>query len=145
MCFHSWFNCSEPEFDFSPPCVHCSMFALSALSNWQLFASVTSKEAGENGKMHRVARSSFILGFCFERIKTYWTVYGCMSHTPDLFVYSIAFCIIFDMHISKGSSECIGCPLLQVYVHCVCALGWVKCRAQIPSMGHHTWPHTTYI
>ncbi len=33
----------------------------------------------------------------------------------------------------------IGCPLLRVYVHyCVCALGWVKCRAQIPSMGHHT-------
>ncbi len=27
----------------------------------------------------------------------------------------------------------------------VCALGWVKCRAQIPSMGHHTWPHTTSL
>ncbi len=40
----------------------------------------------------------------------------------------------------------IGCPLLRVYVHyCVCALGWVKCRAQIPSMGHHTWPHTTSL
>ncbi len=44
----------------------------------------------------------------------------------------------------------IGCPLLRVCVHsvclftshcCVCALGWVKCRPQIPSMGHHTWPH----
>ncbi len=22
---------------------------------------------------------------------------------------------------------------------CVCALGWVKCRAQIQSMGRHTW------
>ncbi len=38
-------------------------------------------------------------------------------------------------------------PLLRVRVHsvcvhcCVCALGWVKFRAQIPSMGHHTWPH----
>ncbi len=33
-----------------------------------------------------------------------------------------------------------------VCVHyCVCALGWVKCRAQIPSMGHHTWPHVTSI
>ncbi len=40
----------------------------------------------------------------------------------------------------------IGCPLLQVYVHyCVCTLGWVKCRAQILSMGHHTWPHTTSL
>ncbi len=28
---------------------------------------------------------------------------------------------------------------------CVCALGWVKCRAQIPSMGHHTWPHITSL
>ncbi len=32
----------------------------------------------------------------------------------------------------------------QQYV-CVCALGWVKCRAQIPSMGHHTWPHITSL
>ncbi len=45
--------------------------------------------------------------------------------------------------------RCIDCPLLQVCVHgvcvhyCVCALGWVKCRAQILSMGHHTWPHVT--
>ncbi len=31
-------------------------------------------------------------------------------------------------------------------VHCCeCALGWVKCRGQIPSMGHHTWPHTTSL
>ncbi len=28
---------------------------------------------------------------------------------------------------------------------CVCAFGWVKCRAQIPSMGHHTWPHITSL
>ncbi len=27
----------------------------------------------------------------------------------------------------------------------MCALGWVKCRGQIPSMGHHTWPHTTSL
>ncbi len=33
-----------------------------------------------------------------------------------------------------------------VCVHCfVCALGWVKCRAQIPSMGHHTWPHSLHF
>ncbi len=45
-----------------------------------------------------------------------------------------------------------GCPLLWVSVHgvcecsrCVCALGWVKCRAQIPSMGHHIWPHVTSL
>ncbi len=46
-----------------------------------------------------------------------------------------------------------GCPLLRVCVHggcvfttvCVRALGWVKCRAQIPSMGHHTWPHVTSL
>ncbi len=24
---------------------------------------------------------------------------------------------------------------------CVCALGWVKCRAPISSMGHHTWQY----
>ncbi len=36
--------------------------------------------------------------------------------------------------------------LLRVCVHCCeCALGWVKCRGQIPSMGHHTWPHTTSL
>ncbi len=27
---------------------------------------------------------------------------------------------------------------------CVCVhFGWVNCRAQIPSMGNHTWPHVT--
>ncbi len=44
-----------------------------------------------------------------------------------------------------------GCPLLRVCVHglcvcsllCVCALGWVKCRARILSMGHHTWLYVT--
>ncbi len=42
-----------------------------------------------------------------------------------------------------------GCPLLQVCVHSVftamCALGWVKCRARIPSMGHHTWLYVTSL
>ncbi len=28
---------------------------------------------------------------------------------------------------------------------CVCALAWVKCRAQIPSMGHHIWPYVTSL
>ncbi len=33
-----------------------------------------------------------------------------------------------------------------VCVHyCVCALGWVKCRAQILSMGHHIWPHVASL
>ncbi len=36
---------------------------------------------------------------------------------------------------------------LFVCVHfsqlCVCALGWVKCRARVPSMGHPTWRHVT--
>ncbi len=37
-------------------------------------------------------------------------------------------------------------PQQYVCVHCcVCALGWVKCRAQIPSMGHHIWPHVTSL
>ncbi len=43
-------------------------------------------------------------------------------------------------------------PVAALAAHCsvcvcvftaVCALGWVKCRAQISSMGHHTWPHVT--
>ncbi len=34
-----------------------------------------------------------------------------------------------------------------VCVHCcVCVhFGWVNCRAQIPSMGHHTWPYATSL
>ncbi len=28
--------------------------------------------------------------------------------------------------------------------YCVCALGWVKCRAQILSMGHHTCSNLTF-
>ncbi len=40
-----------------------------------------------------------------------------------------------------------GCPLLRVCVHivcfhCVCVhFGGVNCKAQITSMGHHTWPY----
>ncbi len=48
--------------------------------------------------------------------------------------------------------RCInGCPLLRVCVHCVCvhccvcALGWVKCRAWILSMGLHTWLYVTSL
>ncbi len=43
-----------------------------------------------------------------------------------------------------------GCPLLRVCVHGVCVFtavcvqfGLDKCRAQIPNMGHHTWPYVT--
>ncbi len=42
--------------------------------------------------------------------------------------------------------------LLRVCVHGVCVFtavcvhfGWVKCRAQIPSMGHHTWSYVTSL
>ncbi len=47
-----------------------------------------------------------------------------------------------------------GCPLPRVHVHsvcvftthcCVCALGWVKCRSPISSMGHHTWQYITFF
>ncbi len=37
---------------------------------------------------------------------------------------------------------CVHYSLLCVCV-CVCALGRVKCRTEILSMGHHTWPHIT--
>ncbi len=45
-----------------------------------------------------------------------------------------------------------GYPPLQVCVHGVCVFtavcmhfGWVKCRARIQSMGHHTWPKVTSL
>ncbi len=51
-----------------------------------------------------------------------------------------------------GRRSINGCPLLRVCVHGVCVLtavcvhfGWVNCRAQIPSMGHHTWPYVTSL
>ncbi len=37
---------------------------------------------------------------------------------------------------------CVWCVCVCV---CVCSLGWVKCRAQIPSMGHYNWPHVTSL
>ncbi len=36
-----------------------------------------------------------------------------------------------------GRSSINGCPLLRV---CACVRSR-KCRPQIPSMGHHTWPY----
>ncbi len=54
--------------------------------------------------------------------------------------------------LSKTPNPINGCPLLWVCVHCVCVftavcvhLGWDKCRAQIPSMGHHTWSYVTSL
>ncbi len=45
-----------------------------------------------------------------------------------------------------GRRSINGCPLLRVCVHCcVCALWMGKCRAQIPSMGHHTWLYVTSL
>ncbi len=46
------------------------------------------------------------------------------------------------MHVrcSNMAAHCSVCVCV-----CVCMLGWMKCRAQIPSMGHHTWPHWLYI
>ncbi len=51
-----------------------------------------------------------------------------------------------------GRRSINGCPLLRVCVHGVCVFttvcvhfGWVKCRARIPSMGHHTWPYVTSL
>ncbi len=39
-------------------------------------------------------------------------------------------------------------PGVCVHGVCVCVcvhLGWVKCRAQIQSMGHHTWQYVTSL
>ncbi len=51
-----------------------------------------------------------------------------------------------------GRRSINGCPLLRVCVHSVCVFtavcvhfGWVKSRAHIPSMGHHTWPYVTSL
>ncbi len=52
-----------------------------------------------------------------------------------------------------GCHSINGCPLLRVCVHgvcvcvhcCVCALWMGKCRARIPSMGHHTWLYVTSL
>ncbi len=51
-----------------------------------------------------------------------------------------------------GRRSINGCPLLRVCVHGVCVFtavcvhfGWVKCRAQIPSMGHHSWSYVTSL
>ncbi len=54
-------------------------------------------------------------------------------------------------HLLPGHYSINCYPLLRVCVHGVCVftavcvhLGWVKCRAHIMSMGHHTWPYVTY-
>uniref|UniRef100_A0A673K5Y5 Matrix metalloproteinase-19-like n=1 Tax=Sinocyclocheilus rhinocerous TaxID=307959 RepID=A0A673K5Y5_9TELE len=40
---------------------------------------------------------------------------------------------------------CSRCMCVFTTHCCVCALGRVKCRAQIASMGHHTWLHVTSL
>ncbi len=80
------------------------------------------------------------------------TIFKYMNYVPIVVATDL------EVHFSvlkKGVSQyfyyyivyiVIKYTLLQVCVHCCeCALGWVKCREQIPSMGHHTWPHTTSL
>ncbi len=62
-----------------------------------------------------------------------------------------------NTQLLPGRRSINGCPLLRVCVHGVCVhgvcvftavcvhFGWVNCRAQIPSMGNHTWPHVTSL
>ncbi len=45
-----------------------------------------------------------------------------------------------SQHKWLPTAPCV-CSLLCVCVH----FGWVKCRAQIPSMCHHTWPYVTSL
>ncbi len=45
---------------------------------------------------------------------------------------------------------CSRCVCVCVFTVCVftavCVhFGWVKCRAQVPSMGHHTWSYVTSL
>ncbi len=41
---------------------------------------------------------------------------------------------------------CVHGVCLCVCFHGVCVhLGWIKCRAQIPSKGHHTWSYVTSL
>ncbi len=57
-----------------------------------------------------------------------------------------------EPQLLPGRRSINGCPLLRVCVHGVCVFtavcahfGWVNCRAQIPSMSHHTWSYVTSL
>ncbi len=56
-----------------------------------------------------------------------------------------------NTQLLPGRRSINDCPLLRVCVHgvcvftAVCVCTWVKCRARIPSMGHHTWPYVTSL
>ncbi len=84
---------------------------------------------------------------------------GIVGGGSECTALSSTFNTTTDVSLSKapnpqllpGRRSINGCPLLRVCVNgvcvhcCVCALGWIKCRAQIPSMGNHTWPHVTSL
>ncbi len=40
---------------------------------------------------------------------------------------------------AKMAAPCSGCVFTVCVCSLLCSLGWVNCRAQILSMGHHTW------
>ncbi len=65
------------------------------------------------------------------------TTFGALSKAPN-------------PQLLPGRRSINGCPRVCVHGACVftdvCVhLGWIKCRAQILSMGNHTWPHVKKI
>ncbi len=43
--------------------------------------------------------------------------------------------------LPAAPGRCSRCVCVCVFTTVCVHFGWVKCRAQIPSMGHHTWPY----
>ncbi len=68
----------------------------------------------------------------------------------------VCVCVCVCVFTAPGVCVCVCSLLCECVSVCVCVclcvftavcvhFGWVKCRARIPSIGHHNWPHVTSL
>ncbi len=72
-------------------------------------------------------------------------VHGVCVHGVCVHGVCVHCCVCVCSLLCVFTAVCV-CVHCCVCVHGVCVhFGWVKCRARIPSMGHHTWLYVTTL
>ncbi len=96
---------------------------------------------------HEVHAHSILVLNVHRRVRNILPVFPSFNTTTEVPLIKAP-----NPQLLPGRHSINGCPLLRVCVYGVCVftavcvhLGWVKCRAQIQSMGNYTWLYVTSL